>query len=1170
VILVDTIRDVLSFVVVITLSSAAILCLLAAARERLIRVCVRRHLVSTTGVALLVFAFGLTTTVAKRTGTTGVSPVEWTAAETAAPHMASRHSGGGVRSGASNADFWLSSIDPSSNSVELGVAWLPGAFAAPPFIEFTVSTNLSFGAWTLLGWTEAEAGETNLSVEVVASQLPGGAMPPAAFFRAMAYDGLGADYDDDDGDDLTNAEERALGTNPRRADSDGDGIPDGEEAAYGRYGAPLPVFDLSSVTNCFSQTTQNGTYPAYAVVPLPFAVELAGGRSTNVVVHFVGIAEFLAEGAIPSGSGTLFRNPDVVYATGNAAVAAYGYMFWVMASAGSELRAGVVPGTQGRWFVAEWRDMLDPMGFVNLTMDVGTFQVAVCEAEPSTVHVRYISLDQGLDGTSAIVGAHGFGGDPDLLVSDGASGSVTNGMTISYHFGTGTDPANPDSDGDGLPDGWETAYGMDPLASNTGDPRTDASADPDLDGLTNAQEAALGTDPFQPDSDGDGMDDGWESRHGFDPTTHNDDTARDDDDADADPDNDGLTNAEECAWGTNPSGADEDGDGFPDGLDTDRDGVNDGVEIAQNSDPADPTDEGQPNSRTPVSFYFGDHSSSCSEKYRLTVSPVPVAGETNPPRTFSWVNARYDQCETRTAMLTPGHSYEVRLAHASTNRSQGPDYDYTLNAVNVPLSVIVSDPDGLFGVHSSGSTFTGEGLVATIHVLAPPQISAPKVIGVNNDDDNGNGTSDDDDEGGLVGDDDIVGVTVSATCPSGMSGTVTVRKFLVPIIAKLWKDSARTQEMGATETITVAGGDTATLTYYLEGVGTSSTYMDSLIRATFSCGGVTITNEHRFTVVERIAEPITTVREGGQVVNPCCAVIGAATPMKVQVLPSNFPDSEIKWKIVSGSGTFANGGTGRSVSFTATGPENSETKLQVDVGDCPGRAPQFTLRGTTMHEVKIYPCVIHFKDEESPITQPLLDSMLVEVNAIFRQVGIHFIYGAPILNITNTIWAEKGFVDFSVGNQIRNIMRDTDGVEVYFIPGESTGILRKKRKMGTWTRRGIIVRNSANAKTLAHEIGHACGLCDIFIDHGNTEPSFVLENVKREWMPDDWNNGTGCRFYDPILQHKNIIHRLLMFGNSNETKSDIPWGFVRGLSEDGESGDMSVGRGWMTLSPRSL
>lgn len=215
--------------------------------------------------------------------------------------------------------------------------------------------------------------------------------------------------------------------------------------------------------------------------------------------------------------------------------------------------------------------------------------------------------------------------------------------------------------------------------------------------------AALGTDPFQPDTDGDGMDDGWEARYGFDPTTHNDNTVRTDDDADADSDGDGLTNAEECAWGTDP--------GEPD---SDNDGVTDNAEIAQNSDPADPSDMGKPNSRTPVQFFFGDHSTSHSEKYRFTVSPVPIAGEANPPRTFSWVNANYGECETRTAMLTPGHSYEVRLAHASTNRSQGPDYDYTLNAVNVPQSVIVSDPDNLLGVHSSSSTFTGEGLVAIL------------------------------------------------------------------------------------------------------------------------------------------------------------------------------------------------------------------------------------------------------------------------------------------------------------------------------------------------------------------------------------------------------------------------------------------------------------------------
>ena len=91
-----------------------------------------------------------------------------------------------------------------------------------------------------------------------------------------------------------------------------------------------------------------------------------------------------------------------------------------------------------------------------------------------------------------------------------------------------------------------------------------------------------------------------------------------------------------CALGAD--GKDDDGDGIPNGwetshgtnplrADTDGDGVADGAEIAQDSDSADATDEGRPDSRTPVSFYFDDHSTSCSEKYRLTVSPAPVGDD---------------------------------------------------------------------------------------------------------------------------------------------------------------------------------------------------------------------------------------------------------------------------------------------------------------------------------------------------------------------------------------------------------------------------------------------------------------------------------------------------------------------------------------------------------------
>lgn len=54
--------------------------------------------------------------------------------------------------------------------------------------------------------------------------------------------------------------------------------------------------------------------------------------------------------------------------------------------------------------------------------------------------------------------------------------------------------ADADTDGDGLPDSWETAYGLNPH-----DP-TDAGADPDHDGLTNLAEYLAGTDPQDPES----------------------------------------------------------------------------------------------------------------------------------------------------------------------------------------------------------------------------------------------------------------------------------------------------------------------------------------------------------------------------------------------------------------------------------------------------------------------------------------------------------------------------------------------------------------------------------------------------------------------------------------------------------------------------------------------
>ena len=84
------------------------------------------------------------------------------------------------------------------------------------------------------------------------------------------------------------------------------------------------------------------------------------------------------------------------------------------------------------------------------------------------------------------------------------------------------------------------------------------SDDFDGDRLKNSDESLYGTDPYNPDSDGDGFTDGYEVWHSFDPLNLNDPIS------DGDYDNDGLTDLEELEHGTDPFAGDTDGDGISD------------------------------------------------------------------------------------------------------------------------------------------------------------------------------------------------------------------------------------------------------------------------------------------------------------------------------------------------------------------------------------------------------------------------------------------------------------------------------------------------------------------------------------------------------------------------------------------------------------------------------
>ncbi|MHA1401668.1 MAG: outer membrane protein assembly factor BamB family protein, partial [Candidatus Heimdallarchaeaceae archaeon] len=204
---------------------------------------------------------------------------------------------------------------------------------------------------------------------------------------------------------------------------------------------------------------------------------------------------------------------------------------------------------------------LDNNGNVNLLCcsddELNIFELSINSY--SQIYWHVIDGDEGA--TSNFNFAH------DDFDCDGLSEFVESQI---YH----TNPFQADTDEDGMPDGWETLFGLNPLTY-------DSTQDYDNDSLTNLDEFHYNTDPNDNDTDSDSLLDGEEVLiYKTNPTV-------------ADTDSDGLTDGDEVnEFGTNPNLGDTDSDGLDDydelfeyftnplNQDTDFDGIPDGWEIA--------------------------------------------------------------------------------------------------------------------------------------------------------------------------------------------------------------------------------------------------------------------------------------------------------------------------------------------------------------------------------------------------------------------------------------------------------------------------------------------------------------------------------------------------------------------------------------------------------------
>lgn len=142
-------------------------------------------------------------------------------------------------------------------------------------------------------------------------------------------------------------------------------------------------------------------------------------------------------------------------------------------------------------------------------------------------------------------------GDGQSLATNAAaslSRNWPNGKRDAGETWTESSPINPDTDGDALADG----YGEDKDFSGT------ITGDSNGNRTWQSGEAWTETDPLNSDTDGDGLPDGWERRYGLNPLdngsiAYDGSTPSAANGANGDPDNDGISNQAELQAGSDPT-----------------------------------------------------------------------------------------------------------------------------------------------------------------------------------------------------------------------------------------------------------------------------------------------------------------------------------------------------------------------------------------------------------------------------------------------------------------------------------------------------------------------------------------------------------------------------------------------------------------------------------------
>ena len=327
---------------------------------------------------------------------------------------------------------------------------------------------------------------------------------------------------------------------------------------------------------------------------------------------------------------------------------------------------------------------------------------------------------------------------------------------------------------------------------------------------------------------------------------------------------------------------------------------------------------------------------------------------------------------------------------------------------------------------------------------------------------------------------------------------------------------------------------------------------------------------------------------------------GETAKFHFDTIPSGIPCTTVNfnWR-ASDNLTFVGGNTGKSVTVCATGEGDSDDfSLIIDIGRGDNFNP--SIKGKILEEttVKLFVWVVTDTNGNNPAFQrSKIDSWLDDVNQIYKQVGIKFEIDTTdgfnyipetSYQIIETRDEGRNLVAYPQDPQHPGCPRVKDGLEVFFV---------KKMTFArglSIPRDGIIIPemkshlNDINYLTLAHELGHACGLHDIYHSKTRKTPPYTTYSINNDinvnslWIKNDCtyeeipSNATMsvAGYYKNDLKHIKLLERLMMFGygaNASGTlykRRDFSRGDVYGVDMNCISHDVKTGLEGMVRNPQ--